>query len=96
MRHGPAIDGDDKAAAFLAKPDQRLARWAVSFEQAVGDIVPGIAAQHPHQPDKQGRAGCAVDVIVAVDGDLLGGQDGLGQPLGRRVHVAQERGIGQE
>ena len=47
IRHGAAIDGDDKAAALLAEPDQRLSRRAVSFEQAIGDVMVRIGAEHP-------------------------------------------------
>jgi hypothetical protein len=48
-----AIDGDDQAAAFARQPHQRLARRAIAFEQAVGDVVaaswPSIAQQADQQ-----------------------------------------------
>ncbi len=55
-----------------------------------------IVAEHPQQADQQGRAGRPIDVVVTVDRDVFMGQHRLGEPLGRRVHVAELGRIGQE
>ena len=48
------------------------------------------------QADEQRGAGRAVDVIVAINGHLFAAHHRLGQPFGGGVHVAEDRGIGQE
>ena len=96
VRHRAAIDGDDQAGALLGQPHQRFARRSIAFEQAVRDVILRFQPQRPQQPDQQSRAGCAIDVIVAVDRRCFAGQHGLRQAFGGGIHVAQLGWIGQE
>ncbi len=96
MRHRAAIDGDDQARTFLAQFDQRLARRAVSFEQSIGNVIAGLHAEIAQQPDQQRGTGRAIDIVIAVDGDLFAGKDSLCDPVRRGVHIAKKRRIGQE
>jgi hypothetical protein len=95
-RHCPAIDRDDQPRSFTSQPHQRLARWAIALKQPVGDVGAGIEPEIAQQSDQQCRAGRAVDIVIAVNRDLLPGEHRLGQSLGGSVHVAQQAGIGQE
>ena len=52
--------------------------------------------QIAQQPDQQGRACRAIDVIVAEDAHIFLTLYGVGQALGRHVHVAKQAGIGHE
>ena len=96
VRHRPAIDGDDQPGALPGDPHQRLARGAVAFQQAIGNVVLRLAAQRAQQPDQQRRAGRAIHVIVAIDGDRLGAEHRVGQPFGGAVHVVKSGRVGQE
>jgi hypothetical protein len=96
MRHGAAIHRHDQAGAALRQPHQCLAAGAIAFQQPIGDIVIGPVAQRADQPDQQRRAGGAVHVIIAIDGDRLGALDGIGQPVRGAVHIGKHRRIGQE
>ena len=53
-------------------------------------------AKIAQQQDQQCRAGCAVDVIVAVDRDSFAREHGVGQATGGCVHVAEKRRIGKK
>ena len=91
-----AIDGDDQARALARQPHQRLARGAIALHQPVGDIGFGMQAKVAQQADEQRRAGRAIDVIIAEDAHILLRLDRVGDPLGRRIHVAKQAGVGHE
>ena len=80
----------------LIKRSRIKSRGAVTFEQAVGNVITGLDAEIAQQPDQQSRTGCSIDVVIAVDGDLFTGDDRLRQTIGRDVHVAESRRIGQK
>ena len=65
----PAIDGDDEIDPAILQPDQRASARAIAFHQAVGDVGDRIGAEAAQQQDQQRRAGRAVDVIIAENGD---------------------------
>eukprot|EP01136_Pigoraptor_vietnamica_P020327 Opistho-1_new@69082 len=94
--HRAAIDRDDQVGALALQPHQRFARRAIAFHQPVWDVGARVEAQVAQQPDQQGRRCRAVDVIVAKDRHRLAPLDGLRKPFGRRVHVAEDRGVGHE
>ena len=91
-----AIDRDDQRRARLRQPHQRLARGAVAFHQPVGDIGRRLDTQIAQQQDHQRRGGGAVHVVIAKDRDFLARLHGVGEPLGRPIHIAEDRGIGHE
>jgi len=94
--HRATVDRHHQAGALLAQPDQRLARGAIALKQAVRDVMPRFMPQHPQQADQQGRAGCAIDVVIAVDRDLFLAFDRIGEARGGHVHVAEDGWVGQE
>ena len=91
-----AIDGDRQARAALLQLDQRLARRAVALHQPVGDVDHRLGAEAAQQQHQQRRAGRAVDVIIAEDGDGLACLDRVGEPLGALVHVLEAGRVGEE
>ena len=91
-----AIDADRDARAARLQLDQRLARRAVALHQPVGDVDHRLRAEPPQQQHEQGRAGRAVDVIIAEDRDRLAALDRVGEPLRALVHVLEAGRIGQE
>ena len=95
-RLGAAIDRDREARAALLELDQRRARRAVALHQPVGDVDHRLGAEPAQQQDEQGRAGRAIDVIIAENRDRLAGLDRVGEPLGALVHVLEAGRIGQE
>ncbi len=48
------------------------------------------------KPFQKCRGRGAVDVVVAEYRHLLASHDRIGQSFGRRLHVGERRGIGQE
>ena len=96
MRHGTAIDRDDQAGARLAQLDQRFARGAIAFEQAVGDVIARLDTQFAQEADQQRGTRRPIDVVIAIDGDRFARDDRLGNPVGGNVHIAEQRWIGQE
>jgi hypothetical protein len=95
-RLGAAIDGDDQRRAGLGDPHQRLARRAIALHQPVGDIGLRLEPERAQQADEQGGGGRAVDVVIAEDRHLFPALDGVGEPFGRLVHVAEDGRIGHE
>lgn len=96
MRHGSAIDRDDQLATLAAQPDERLARRPIPFEQAIGDIGLALDTQAAQQAQEQRGTGRPVDVVIAIDRDALARDDRIGKPACGKVHVTEDRGIGQE
>jgi hypothetical protein len=96
VRHRPAIDGDDQAAALSRQSDQRLARRAIPLEQTIGDVVPRLDPEVAQEQDEQGRARRSVDIVIAEDGDRLARQHRLDQAVRGGVHVTEDRRIGKE
>ena len=78
-----AIDADRDARAARLQLDQRLARRAIALHQPVGDVDDRLGAEPAQQQHQQRRAGRAVDVIIAEDGDRLAALDRVGEPLAR-------------
>ena len=95
-RLGAAIDGHDQRRPLARQLDQCVARRAVAFEQAVGDVGDRLDTQRAQDEDHQRRRGGTVDVVIAEHCDRLAGLDRIGQPFGSSVHVAEHRGIGHE
>ncbi len=62
---------DDQRGAFVGQADERVARRAIAFEQAVGDIGARLDPRVAQDEDEKGGGGGAVDVIIAEDGDAL-------------------------
>ena len=91
-----AIDRDREARAALLELDQRRARRAIALHQPVGDVDHRLGAQPAQQEHEQGRAGRAVDVIIAENRDCLASLDRVGEPLRALVHVLEAGRVGQE
>ena len=93
---GAAIDGDDEPCTLLGKPGERRRRRAVAFAEAVGDVGCRNLAVGAQEALDERHRGCAVDVVIAENGDGLARDDGAGEPLGCRLHVLQACRVGQE
>ena len=93
---GAAIYRDDQRGAFAGEADERCARRAVAFEQAVRDVGARFDAEVAQDQDHQRGGGGAVDVVIAEDRDLFVCLDGVGEALGGAVHVAEDRRVGHE
>ena len=91
-----AIDRDHQARTALLEADERRARRAIAFHQPVGDVGLRLDAQLAEHEDEQRRAGRAVDVVIAEDGDALLRLDRVRQPARTLVHVLERRRIWQE
>lgn len=91
-----AIDRDDQRGAFAGEADERFARWAITFEQAVGDVRARFDAEIAQDEDHQRGGGGAVDVVIAEDRDLFVRLHGVGEALGGAVHVAEDRRVGHK
>ena len=96
VRHRAAIDRDDQARSLFAQLHQRLSTGAVAFQQPVRDIIVRLAPEHAEQADQQSGGRCSIDIVIAVDGDLLARQDGLCEPIGGNLHILEDRRVGQE
>ena len=84
-----AIDGDDEARALGDEPLDGGDVGPVTLEDAVGDVdARGRAVVGEEAREQRGGAG-AVDVVIAEHGDALAAFDGVGEPRGGAVHVAQ-------
>ena len=84
---GAAIDGEDEAGAVLDKIGKRLGARAVAFGQAIGNIGRGRLSVRAQETLDQRHRSCAVDVVVAENGDRLACPDGGGEAIGRSLHV---------
>ena len=90
VRHGSAIHRHDQAGAFTGQPHQRFAGWPIAFKQPIRNVVPGLYAKIAQKQDQQRRAGCAINVIIAVNRDLFVRKDCIGQPACSAVHIAED------
>jgi hypothetical protein len=77
-----AVDRDDQLRALVAQLGQRLGVQAVAFLDAVGDVELGVPAEHADRVPQDAGGRDAVDVVVAVDDDLLLVPDRPGDPVG--------------
>ena len=72
-----AIDRDDQIDFFRRFRADRLGAQPVTFVEPVGDIIAHVGPQQFQAHIEQGRAGHAVDVVIAVDANPLSGAHGL-------------------
>ncbi len=70
-RRNTVVDGENNAHPVGIAVFDNAAVDAVALGHAAGDNVAHLAAQRPQRPQQQGRAGHAVGVVVAADGDRL-------------------------
>ena len=75
-----AIHADRDARAPSLEFDQRLPGRPVALHQPIGDVDHRVGIEPPKQQHQQRRAGGAVDVIIAEDGDRLAALDSIGEP----------------
>ena len=96
MRHRAAIDRHDQAGAALGEFDERLSAGAVPFEQAIRDVIVGFETERSQQFNHERSAGGTIDVIIAIDRDLLLPEDRLRYAFCGLVHVPEFGRIGQK
>ena len=88
-RRGAAIRAHDQRGPGGYKPQQRRAVGAITLGNAVGDVMQHGAAQAAQHSHQDGRAARAVYVIIAKHRHRLRPAHGMGQPVGRHIHVHQ-------
>ena len=84
---GAAIDGHEKARAFLRERPHRLDVGPIALEQPVGNVDLGLAPGVPEKPREQRRRRGAVHVVIAEDRDALAADDGVGDARRRDLHA---------
>ena len=62
----------------------------------LGSLLHHWRAPQAEMVDQQGRAGCAIDVVVTVNRDLFAALHSLCNALSGRIHVAKFRRVGQK
>src|SRR5688572_16111960 len=90
-----AVDRDDQPRAVGADLGEGLFVEAVAFFDAVGDVVVDFAAELADRVPEDGSGGDAVDVVIAVDDDLLSVADGLGDAVGGAGQIWDQGGVGE-
>jgi hypothetical protein len=91
-----AIDRDDQARSGFGELHQRRAGRAIALHQPVRDIIARLQPQLAQQADQQRRAGRAIDIIIAINGDRLARLHRVGKAGSRPVHVAEDRRVRHE
>ena len=92
----PAVDGDQQLRAAFRERADRLDVGAVTFEDPVGDMHDRLAAAEAQEARQQGRGGCAIDIVVAEDRDLLAARHGVGKTQRRLFHRGESVRIGHQ
>ena len=86
-----AIDGDHQSPPCRRASDaDGLGVQPVAFVDAVRNVIADLGAEHLQAEPEDGRAGHAVDVVIAVDDDPLSGGDRLVDPPGGLAAAGQE------
>ena len=93
---GAAVDGHHKRRASRREILNGFDIGAITLGHAVGDVDDRLQSAGVQKFAEQRRAARAVDVVVAEDRDLLMGHDRALETLGRRLHIAQAKGVGHE
>ena len=78
-----AVDADNQPGSLLANLLDRLGVQAITFFQPMRNVEIDHAAEVSDGVPENGAGGDAVDVVVAVDDDLLLVANGPGHALGR-------------
>ena len=90
-----AVDRDDQPHAIGVQLLDRDRLQPVAVAHALGKKVDDVAAEHFERASQDDRGGDAVDVVVAVDRDLLALRDRALQPRNGDVHARQPKRIVQ-
>ena len=85
-----AVEGDDQGESAVRGEIDALVGDAVAFVVAVGDVEIDLRSVTAEERIHQGDGRRPVDVIVAVDEDLLLRGDGPADPLHGYVHVLHQ------
>ena len=91
-----AVKSDQQRGATGCQLADGARIGTVAVDKTVGDIDRGIEALAAHIANEDGNRGGAVDVVVAEDGKLFAALDGVGDAAGGRVHIGEQRRIGQQ
>src|SRR4051794_11668809 len=88
-RRDPAVDREDKAAAVLCKPRERLAPDAVALVEAARQVPFDLGAELPPDQDGEGGRTDPVRVVVTVDADSPSARDRSADRRAGRCHIAE-------
>ena len=91
----PAIHGDQQIGLIGGQRADGFGVQPVAFVDAMGDVVADFGAEQFQAQPENRRAGHAVDVVVAVDGDPPSGADRGVDPLGGQRAAGQQFGIAE-
>ena len=90
---GAAVEADHEVRRLAQSPHGRVV-GAVALGHAVGDVDHRLHALRPQPAGHQRRRGRPVHVVIAEQRHALALADRRRQPLRRRIHVRQRRGVG--
>jgi hypothetical protein len=94
-RSNAAIDRDDHLGSLIANRRECFGVEAISFVDAVGNVIIDFAAEGFDGVPENGGGGDAIDVVIAVDDDFFLIADGAGDALGGEGQVWDEGRVGQ-
>ena len=90
-----AVERDEEAGALAGDAFDGAEVEPVALVDAVRDVGPGWSADGVEEEGEKRGGADAVDVVVAVEGDLLCLDDGAGEPLDGRGHALHPEGVGE-
>ena len=92
-RRDPAVDREDEVDAVLRELLDRLRGEPVALFEAAREAPLDVRAELAQRQKRDDRRRDAVDVVVAVDADSLPLAHREVDPLDRRGHVAEAKGV---
>ena len=93
---GATVDRHDQAGALPGQRAQRFRVRPVALEQAIGDIDQRVEPLMAQEARQQRRRRCAVDIVIAEDGNALAGHDRIGDARRGGLHVGHHGRVGHQ
>ena len=91
-RRNATVNGNEQRRCFRNLFERRTVE-AIAFAEAVRDVDVGIGAERTQAGAEQCRRRHAVDVVVAIDRDMLAALDGLRDAGDGLLHVLHEERV---
>ncbi len=88
-----AVDGDDELAFVGDGVLEGVEDDALFEGVAVGDVVEDVGADEAEELGEEGGGGDPVDVVIAVDEDVLFVFEGFEDAVDGFVHIGEELGV---
>ena len=84
-----AVDRDQQSTAFFVNLLECRSIEAVTFFEAVGDVEINVGVGEAQDMPQNGARGDAIDIVIAVNNDLLAVANCAGDALRRRFGTGQ-------